>query len=251
MRPDEANPEQQGDVIETAQALLRQGKNDEAIGILSAQRANSDRALKYLADAYFQKRDWTNALSCTREAISRHLDLEYNRIVEIKILSNAKCYAEALELADQYESNHGGHIDVLGIKKVANFYLGRFIEAQRCGQLEIQLKAQISEKSTQHYLKLIPGRGNRKVVAYSLWGNRECYNLGAIINAELIGRTFPGWQSRCHPLPGEASPEAEEPRDWRGSRQLGDSQTSRWNCSCHPSILWPAALERTWPPPPR
>jgi len=38
----------------------------------------------------------------------------------------------------------------------------------------------------------------KKLVCYSLWGNNPKYTIGAIRNAESIGRIYPGWTARFY-----------------------------------------------------
>ena len=37
-----------------------------------------------------------------------------------------------------------------------------------------------------------------RVVSYSLWGNNPKYNIGALRNAELVSKLYPGWQARFY-----------------------------------------------------
>lgn len=68
-----------------------------------------------------------------------------------------------------------------------------------------------------------------KVVAYSLWGDNPKYTVGAIRNAELVRKMYPGWEARFYV--GQSVPkdilsslrandanviEMNEPGDWRG-----------------------------------
>jgi hypothetical protein len=68
-----------------------------------------------------------------------------------------------------------------------------------------------------------------KIVAYSLWGNNPKYTIGALRNAELVKKLYPGWTARFYvgtsvPLDIKESLlqknaeviEMNEPGDWRG-----------------------------------
>jgi len=37
-----------------------------------------------------------------------------------------------------------------------------------------------------------------RVVSYSLWGDNPKYNIGALKNAELVSKLYPGWQARFY-----------------------------------------------------
>ena len=68
-----------------------------------------------------------------------------------------------------------------------------------------------------------------KVVSYCLWGNNPKYTVGAVRNAELVKKHYPGWQAWFYvgsstskdvvaALVNEGAKviEMEEPGDWRG-----------------------------------
>lgn len=185
-------------LIENARALLRQGKNVEAITLLKSYSDSSDDALTYLTDAYFQSRNWKNALGCVRKAISRQIRLDYHQVLEIQILCNMKQYEDVIKITGKYESKYGSNLKVIQCKKIAYFFLGRIKEAQNYGQLEIQLRASNAEEGIKQHPKLILNKGNKKIISYSLWGNHIPYALGAVINAKNISTMYPSWQARFY-----------------------------------------------------
>jgi protein involved in temperature-dependent protein secretion len=80
-------------------ALLRAGKNDEAIVRLCAivvTRPDDLDAKELLFDAFFQKRDWAPALALAEELARRRPDVARLQKALIATLSNMKRYDESL-----------------------------------------------------------------------------------------------------------------------------------------------------------
>src|ERR1700737_1860639 len=121
------NP-QPGRPHEPVRALLRAGKNDEAIVKLCAisiTRPDDLEGRELLFDAFFQKRDWAPALVLA-EQLARALP-ESARLQKslIATLSNMKRFDEAIAKALQYIERHGEDLTTLDALKVAHFYPGR------------------------------------------------------------------------------------------------------------------------------
>src|SRR5438045_2056614 len=94
------------DVLQ-ARSLLRSGHYNEAIRLLqqSLSKTPADSiALRYLADAYFQSRDWTNALLTVEALITSATATSYDRKFRIKVLSNMQRFPVAIREAEQYLS---------------------------------------------------------------------------------------------------------------------------------------------------
>lgn len=65
--------------------------------------------------------------------------------------------------------------------------------------LQIEDRAAIAKPAPP--AKTLPStarRGNRKIIAYSLWGASPVYNYGAMINARLAPCIYPGWKCRFY-----------------------------------------------------
>ena len=118
-------------------ALLRAGKNDEAIVQLCGMvvtRPHDLIARELLFDAFFQKRDWEPAIVLA-EDLFRHqpgnVRLHKQLIVT---LSNMKRYDEAIIQATRYVERYGEDLSILDVLKVAHFYTGKVDAAIRYGQ---------------------------------------------------------------------------------------------------------------------
>src|SRR5580704_19493278 len=128
---------------EPIRALLRAGKNDEAIVRLAAitvTRPDDLDAKELLFDAFFQKRDWPPALALAEELVRRRPDVARLQKALIATLSNMRRYDETIVKAAQYIKQHGEELTVLDALKVANFYTGKIDEAIRYGQRGIELR---------------------------------------------------------------------------------------------------------------
>src|SRR5580693_2085576 len=124
-------------------ALLRAGKNDEAIVRLAAivvTQPDDLDAKELLFDAFFQKRDWLPALALAEELTRRRPDVARLQKALVATLSNMKRFDEAILRASQYLQRHGEELTILDALKVAHFYTGKIDEAIRYGQRGIEIR---------------------------------------------------------------------------------------------------------------
>jgi len=91
----------------------------------------------------------------------------------------------------------------------AYFFCNRMSEAIDCGNRALLTRDQscCNRANRTAPQPLPPARKTgQDVIAFSLWGNNEFYTLGAIRNAELAQKLYPGWTCRFYcgkstPLP--------------------------------------------------
>src|ERR1700726_1077175 len=188
---------------EPIRALLRAGKNDEAIVRLCAivvTRPDDLNAKELLFDAFFQKRDWLPALAIAGELVRRRPDVARLQKALVATLSNMKRYDAAIVKAAQYIERHGEEITILDALKVANFYTGKIDEAIRYGQRGIELRdaeaAKIPRTMTMIEPRNRPSGDN--VISFSLWGAAPFYGFGAMINLALCRTVYPDWTCRFY-----------------------------------------------------
>src|SRR5580704_8356633 len=102
MTPDSASGEgaqRAAQLHDPIRALLRAGKNDEAIVRLCAivvTQPDDLNAKELLFDAFFQKRDWPPALALAEELARRRPDIARLEKALIATLSNMKRYDETI-----------------------------------------------------------------------------------------------------------------------------------------------------------
>ena len=184
-------------------ALLRAGKNDEAIvklcGITLARPDDLD-AKELLFDAFFQKRDWAPALALAEELARRRPDVRRLQTAMIATLSNMKRYDDAIVQAKRFVEQHGEDLTMLDTLKVASFYTGKTEDAIRYGQRALELRDAHACRSPPPVPIAVPARAptGASVISFSLWGDAPFYCYGAMINLVLSRTVYPGWTCRFY-----------------------------------------------------
>ena len=183
-------------------ALLRAGKNDEAIVRLCAITVVNPRDLdakELLFDAFFQNRNWEPARVLAEELFAARPDLPRLGKSLIVTLSNMKRFDEAIRQARQYVERHGDDLTILDVLKVGHFYSGRTDEAVRYGQRALELRdAEACRNPPSMAVHEPSGRRGRNVISFSLWGPVPFYSYGAMINLVLARTVYPGWSCRFY-----------------------------------------------------
>ncbi|MGA8580541.1 MAG: hypothetical protein WB579_17790, partial [Bryobacteraceae bacterium] len=197
----ETSPKVAPQVYDHIRALLRAGRNDEAIARSCAvivMRPDDLVAKELLFDGFFQKRDWLPALALAEELVRRQPDIARLQKALIATLSNMKRYDETIVQAARYIDRYGEDLTMLDALKVAHFYTGKIDDAVRYGQRALTLRdaeacanppqAAVTEPSS-------PSTGD-DVISFSLWGKAPSYAYGAMINLVTSRAVYPGWTCR-------------------------------------------------------
>lgn len=188
---------------EPIRALLRAGKNDEAILKLCpivVTRPDDLAAKELLFDAFFQKRDWAPAYALAEELVRRQPGIARLEKALVATLSNMKRYDAAIARARQYIERHGEELTILDALKVAHFYTGKTEDAICYGQRAIELRdAEACRLPTETVLAAPSGPpSGQNVISFSLWGTAPFYAYGAMINLILSRTVYPGWSCRFY-----------------------------------------------------
>jgi hypothetical protein len=194
---------QQVQPYDIIRALLRAGKNDEAIvraSSIAIARPDDLIAKELLFDAFFQKRDWPPALALAEELARRAPQVARLEKALIATLSNMKRYEQAITQAFQYIVRHGEDLTILDALKVAHFYTGRTEEAIRYGQRAIELRDAEAAKAPPQVVVSVPDTPPKgaNVLSFSLWGAQPFYGYGAMINLALARKFYPDWACRFY-----------------------------------------------------
>jgi tetratricopeptide (TPR) repeat protein len=189
--------------LDSIRALLRAGKNDEAIVKLCAinlTRSDDLDAKGLLFDAFYQKRDWAPALVLA-EQLEREKpnDARLQKSV-IATLSNMRRFDEVIPRAKQYIGRHGEDLTILDALKVAHFYTGKVEEAIGYGQRALDLRDAQACRLPRTLAMIEPAGppSGRNVISFSLWGPAAFYSYGAMINLVLSRTVYPGWSCRFY-----------------------------------------------------
>jgi hypothetical protein len=188
---------------DTIRALLRAGKNDEAIVKACAiviAKPDDLIAKELLFDAFFQKRDWPPALALAEELARRQPDIPRLDKALIATLSNMKRYDDAIAQAFQYIVRHGEDLTILDALKVAHFYTGRTELAIQYGQRAIEIRDTEACREPPPVTVTVPdvAPSGQNVLSFSLWGTVPFYNYGAMINLVLARKFYPDWACRYY-----------------------------------------------------
>jgi tetratricopeptide (TPR) repeat protein len=190
-------------LYEQIRALLRAGKNDDAIVRLCAvliMRPDDLIAKELLFDGFFQKRDWLPALKLAEELVCGQPDIARLQKALIATLSNLKRYDETIAQAHRYIVRHGEDLTMLDALKVAHFYTGKTADAIRYGQRAIELRDAEACRDPPAVAVTDPAGppSGQNVISYSLWGAAPFYAYGAMINLVLARTVYPGWTCRYY-----------------------------------------------------
>jgi len=190
-------------VYDHIRALLRAGKNDEAIVkacAVAVIRPHDLIAKELLFDGFFQKRDWLPALALAQELVRRQPDVARLQKAVIATLSNLKRYDATIAQATEYIVRHGEDLTMLDALKVASFYTGKMEDAIRWGQRALELRdaeACANPPPVAMTEPSGPPQGTN-VISFSLWGAVPFYCYGAMINLKLARAVYPGWACRFY-----------------------------------------------------
>jgi len=198
-----APPKVAPQVYDQIRALLRAGRNDEAIVracAVAVIRPDDPVAKELLFDGYFQKRDWLPALALADELVRLQPDVPRLQKAMIATLSNLKRYDETIVKASEYVTRNGEDLTMLDALKVAYFYTGKTDEAVRWGQRALELRDEEARRNPPDVTVSEPSGApkGKNVLAFSLWGKAPFYAYGAMINLKLSRTVYPGWSCRYY-----------------------------------------------------
>jgi Flp pilus assembly protein TadD len=187
---------------QSARTLLRCGKYGEAAEKLEAIVADDPtdaEAIRLLADAYFQQRNWQRAHALAQQLIQLRPEVAEYRKLMIATLSNSKRYDDAIKDASAFGARYGDDVEVLNILKIAHFYKGDIASAVRCGQRVMELRdIEVCQRAATKETIKATAQSGRDVIAFTLWGDKPIYNYGAMINLLQAKTAYPGWACRFY-----------------------------------------------------
>jgi hypothetical protein len=212
--------------LEPARRLLRSGKNDsalETLGGIPAGHANYWPAQRLIADAHFQNRDWPKALAALEAMLNGAGGAPSDLVLRARILANMKRYQDAINQLAHATQALGETADILNLYKVCHFNLGDEEKAIACGQAAIDLRDRECSGETVP-VTLTRNAGDKDVIAFSLWGARDAYCAGAVINALICRYVYPNWVARFYVAPDVPDQIVRELKDAGAEVVTGDPE---------------------------
>jgi tetratricopeptide (TPR) repeat protein len=190
-------------LTEQVHDLIGRGKFADAVRLVDKERRkkSSNFSENFLcrlkAEAYFEKKDYTNAL----KNIDRSIEVngtDHYRLFRVSVLVNMNRHQEIIDSYGHLFETQPQSVALHHAFCVAHHRLGDQTEAHRYGRALLQLR-DASARSTFRPVDAVQmPDGGRNIVSISLWGNDPIYTLGAIINCVLIRLFLPGWSARFY-----------------------------------------------------
>jgi len=152
---------------------------------------------RQLVDGHFQRREWQQALDALESILRGGEGRPSDLLLRARILTNMKRYEDAMAQAHNAAAALGDSAGVANVLKTCHFHLGAVEEAIAHGQAAIERRDRDSREALAP-VSLSRNDSGKDVIAFSLWGARDAYCLGAAINASLCPYIYPGWQARFY-----------------------------------------------------
>jgi len=186
--------------IETAQQLLRSGRNTEAIvtlGSIQMDDAQYWYAQRLVADAHFQNREWGKALENVERMLGRGCGTPYDLLFRSRVLANIGRYQDSILQLEALTRAVGETIESDNLFKICYYNMGESKKAIKYGQAAIQGRdREVSDRLRE--IDIIRNPAGKDVISFSLWGARDIYCLGAVINARICRYVYPSWVARFY-----------------------------------------------------
>jgi hypothetical protein len=148
-------------------------------------------------DAHFRSREWQQALDALESILRAGDGRPSDLLLRARILTNMKRYEDAIAQAHNAAAALHESAGIANVLKTCHFHLGDVENAIGYGQAAIERRDQESGEALAP-LALMQNSSGKDVIAFSLWGARDAYCLGAVINASICPYIFPGWQARFY-----------------------------------------------------
>jgi tetratricopeptide (TPR) repeat protein len=184
----------------SAHELWDKGERQRAIDALLAEinRHQPGKSAHIIQFAYylFILRDYRSAahfLMQGRNFYPDNLQIILNLGVTLGLAGD---HAGALRQLDDYLARGGNELTALDSLASNHHMLGNFDEARKYGRASLEAKDKAS-RSKGRLRKPAPDVSHRpRIIAFTLWGANPRYLRGALHNASVAPRVYPGWICR-------------------------------------------------------
>jgi tetratricopeptide (TPR) repeat protein len=176
-------------------------------GLMRAVADNPDDipAWRNLARAYNEKRDFKNGLKAAEQLVRLQPGSIPAQVGLAMILSNMRDFDRSLPLLQELYDEEPENLVILDCLKVGHHNQGNREKAVKFGDDALRLRDQYArEFATKRKFPPIEHtfwkqeERTRKIISYSLYGEKRVYHHGAIINARLSKYIFPDWSCRFY-----------------------------------------------------
>lgn len=145
--------------------------------------------------------DWASAAAML-ESLCRDHPADTQGLLNLGVAcSRAGNAARAIEVMYQVLAREPGHVVAWDSLAAACARSRRFSEAKQAGEAALRHKHEAAMRAPGIAKNRALPRSTadkRRIIAFSLWGARPRYLRGALHNALLANRLFPGWQCRFY-----------------------------------------------------
>lgn len=182
--------------LEAIRTDLQLGRYAAVINEIESYQTNDPNYLKYLCDGLYQSRQWGRAAQLAIANIGK--DPYFNPLLVAHIALNGRDLALCQHWLDIHRAEAGEDLSYLICASKLAVKSEQFRRAKSLGNKVLSRKDKAMTSARQiSRVDLLPG-GTKKIVAFSLFGNRKPYTHGAIINAHMWHRLAPDWTVRVY-----------------------------------------------------
>ena len=207
--------------------LLKNGyfvaKASELMGVLLAQTNRLAEAKKYFeksirvepdaestynnyCSAFETAGDIPGAIAICRQGLAQIPDSILLRKKLCNYSIQNKDYEEAASVGNEILTHEPSDFATLCQLNAAYFFLDDRDKATECGMRALHARdgdttayyQELGPLIDESHINKPPSQNGAQIIAFSLWGDKEFYTLGALRNAELASQIYPGWTCRFY-----------------------------------------------------
>ena len=192
--------------VQRAREMLRADKAADAVALMRAylQAHADDHAAWHLlsvAEVQPSRKRYYDALKAIRQALKLAPEIASYQTQLGFALMHAGRYPEAIAQLQPLLEAQPEDYALLNALHMAYLRSGDNANALALGQRIMTLEDRTAMQNRQPPppARMAPRpRGQRKIIAYALWGGATIYNHGALVNARIAPFFYPGWQCRFY-----------------------------------------------------
>ena len=223
-----------------ASALLRAGKNDEAVVYLAiavARQPASHEAWHLLSVAETQRRRHADALKAIERAIALAPNEAPYRQQQGFVLVNLRRFKDAVDVLLPLMRSSPDDYATMRALQIAYYHSDNALNAIALGRklLKREDVTAMSIARESPAADIMPfARGETRIISFSLLDASPAAAVGAVANTKLAGSLYPGW--RCRFYIGKAVPANVKDALFSQGAEIIEAWEQYADI---PSVLWP------------